>query len=69
MTEPSGGSYTGDEAKGKAYDEYQKLLTVGGDERMLYTSQSLAEKGFDVEIFASSPPAGFENMCPTGRRA
>lgn len=34
----------------------KKLLTVGGDERMLYTSQSLAEKGFDVEnicIFAA----------------
>ena len=43
----------------------RKLLTVGGDERMLYTSQSLAEKGFDVEIFAPSPPAGFEHMCPT----
>ena len=47
----------------------KKLLTVGGDERMLYTSQSLAEKGFDVEIFASSPPAGFENMCPTGEKS
>mgnify|MGYP000529671847 CR=1 FL=1 len=23
----------------------RKLLTVGGDERMFYTSQSLAEKG------------------------
>ena len=43
----------------------RKLLTVGGDERMLYTSQSLAEKGFDVEIFAPSPPAGFEHMRPT----
>lgn len=47
----------------------KKFLTVGGDERMLYTSQSLAEKGFDVEIFASSPPAGFENMCPTGEKS
>ena len=47
----------------------RKLLTVGGDERMLYTSQSLAEKGFDVEIFASSPPAGFEHMRPTGDKS
>ena len=47
----------------------KKLLTVGGDERMLYTSQSLAEKGFDVEIFASSPPADFENICPTGEKS
>lgn len=47
----------------------RKLLTVGGDERMLYTSQSLAEKGFDVEIFAPSPPAGFEHMRPTGDKS
>ena len=47
----------------------RKLLTVGGDERMLYTSQSLAEKGLDVEIFAPSPPAGFEHMRPTGDKS
>ena len=47
----------------------RKLLTVGGDERMLYTSQSLAEKGFDVEIFAPSPPADFEHMRPTGDKS
>lgn len=47
----------------------RKLLTVGGDERMLYTSQNLAEKGFDVEIFAPSPPAGFEHMRPTGDKS
>ena len=46
----------------------KRLLTVGGDERMLYTSQSLSEKGFEVEVFADLPPEGFK-LNSTGEKS
>lgn len=40
----------------------RKLLTVGGDERMLYTSQSLAEKGSMLKYSRLRRPQAL-NIC------
>ncbi len=48
--------------------QIKKILTVGGDERMLYTSQCLVNNGFDVEIYAELPVEGFE-LSVTGNKS
>lgn len=48
--------------------QIKKLLTVGGDERMFYTSQCLADNGFDVEVYADSPLEGFD-LAVTGKKS
>lgn len=48
--------------------QIKKFLTVGGDERMLYTSQCLVNNGFDVEIYAELPVEGFE-LSVTGNKS
>lgn len=54
--------------KGGIQMQIKKVLTVGGDERMLYTSQCLANSGFDVEVYAASPSNGFD-LAVTGDKS